>query len=507
MSDENKPDNIDEGDDLLSDFNDLFPEEDDDNLNELDAGDETDDLESLLDGLDTPIESEQGSDSDEDDIDALLDTLDESVSDTENISGETGDSPESPEAADEDNLDSLLDGLEEQVGAITTDDSDVDDDSDSDNELDSLLDEMIEEVEPVEEREIDLDDHELDLSIEGDEADDSSTESESTPDELITADEEAKPEQSVDNNEPDNTEESELDDLISMEEDSFSGDEIAPGAAAIAPAAPEKEEPTKPAAADKPSKEKSNAQEKEVIKKSPSKMGAIIMYLLLFITLGIAGGSLWMALQTQQAIDNNSARLNKLQQQQDLALGDLATPYNPLIEQNSSSIRDLDQRINELSKIVEGPLSHINASTGEETISKLESQLQLLQERLQQLEQNMGQKLTELKEELAKRPTVVAATTAPPLIVKSQSNRKPAVKLWALNLLSLASRKGASATVTQLQKQGVNASRTRFSAKDGKTWYRVRVTGFSSYAAAKSYAKEMPKVTGIRPSQTWVTPE
>jgi len=498
VSDENKPDNIDEGDDLLSDFNDLFPEEDDDNLNELDAGDETDDLESLLNGLDTPTESVQGSDSDEDDIDALLDTLDESVGDAEEISDETGDSPESPEAADEDNLDSLLDGLEEQVGAITTDDSDVDDDSD--NELDSLLDEMIEEVEPAEEREIDLDDHELDLSIESDEPDDSSTESESTPDDLINTDEEAKPEQSVDNNEPDNTEESGLDDLIAMEEDSFSGDEIATGVDAIAPTAPEKEEPATPAAADKPSKEKGNAQEKEAIKKSPSKMGAIIMYLLLFITLGVAGGSLWMTLQAQQSIESNGARLSKLLKQQDLALGDLATPYNPLIEQNSSSIRDLDQRINELSKMVEGPLSHMNANTGEETTRKFE-------ERLQQLEQKMTQQLAELKEELAKRPTVVAATTAPPLIVKSQSNSKPAVKLWALNLLSLASRKGANATVTQLQKLGVNASRTRFTAKDGKTWYRVRVTGFSSYATAKSYAKEMPKVKGIRQNQTWVTPE
>ena len=119
----------------------------------------------------------------------------------------------------------------------------------------------------------------------------------------------------------------------------------------------------------------------------------------------------------------------------------------------------------------------------------------------------MAQKLTELKEELAKRPTVVAATTSPPLVIKSQKSSTKPVKLWALNLLSLASRKGASATVKQLQKVGVDASRNRFTAKDGKTWYRVRVTGFSSYAAARSYSKEMPRVKGIHQSQTWVTPE
>jgi len=497
VSDENKSDNIDDGDDLLSDFNDLFPEEDDDNLNELDAADEDDDLESLLEGLDAPTES------DEEDIDALLDTLDESVSsdnteEIEEISDIITDSSESSEADVEGNLDSLLDGLEEQVEGITADNSG------DESELDNLLDEMIEEVKSGEDRELSLGDNELDLSVDNDSEVADESISENVPEDLISTDEDSA-EPSVDNNTPDNTaEESSLDDLISMEEETtFSVDEPSMEATATeAPVSvattPANEEPTEPVATTKPSVEKSST--REIVEKSPSKTGTIAVYLLLLIALAVAGGSLWMTLQAQQAVDNNGIRLNKLQKQQDLALSDLATPYNPLIEQNSSSIRDLDQRINELSKMVEGPLSHMNANTGEESISRLE-------ERLQQLEQKMTQQLAELKEELAKRPTVIAATTSPPLMVKSPSNGKPAVKLWALNLLSLASRKGASATVSQLQKAGVKASRTRFTTKDGKTWYRVRVTGFSSYAAARSYAKEMPKVKGIRPNQTWVTPE
>lgn len=479
MNDENKPDNIDDGDDLLSDFNDLFPEEDDDNLNELDAGDEGDDLESLLDGLDAPSEGDQESesDSDEEDIDALLDSLDESINDV---------STESPEADAEDNLDSLLDGLEEQVEGITTEDGDDDEEG-----LDNLLDEMIEETKPAEEREFDLDDHELDISIDGDD--------ESEPEALISTDDES--EQSVDSSGPDdNSQEGGLDELISSEEPFISGDEIeiekeaaAPTAATTTTTTTEKDIPP----ADSPSEERSS---REGIEKSPSNMGTIAVYLLLFIAVGVAGGSLWMTLQAQQAVDNNGVILGKLQKQQDLVMSDLGTPYNPLVEQNSSAIRDFDQRLNELSKMVDGPLSHMNASTGEETIGRLE-------ERLVQLEQKMTQQLAELKEELAKRPTVVAATTAPPLLIQSPKSSSKPVNVWALNLLSLTSRKGANDTVKRLQKAGVDASRTRFIAKDGKTWFRVRVIGFNSYATAKSYAKEMPKVKGIRQNQSWVTPE
>lgn len=491
MNDETKPDNIDDGDDLLSDFNDLFPEEDDDNLNELDAGDEGDDLESLLDGLDAPSEGDQESDGDEEDIDALLDSLDESISDESDESIDTIDeisdvSTESPEADVEDNLDSLLDGLEEQVEGITAEDGEED--------LDNLLNEMIEETKPAEEREFDLDDHELDISIDGDD--------ESGPEALISTDDES--EQSVNSSEPDeDSQEGVLDELISSEDQFISGDEIDIEKEVAAPlptaaTTTETEAPARPTPTDNLSEERIG--HREGVEKSPSKMGTIAVYLLLFIAVGVAGGSLWMTLQAQQAVDNNGVILSKLQKQQDLAMSDLGTPYNPLVEQNSSAIRDLDQRLNELSKMVDGPLSHMNASTGEETIGRLE-------ERLAQLEQKMTQQLAELKEELAKRPTVVAATTSPPLLVQSQKSSSKPVNVWALNLLSLTNRKGANDTVKRLQGAGVDASRTRFIAKDGKTWFRVRVIGFNSYAAAKSYAKEMPEVKGIRQNQSWVTPE
>ena len=209
------------------------------------------------------------------------------------------------------------------------------------------------------------------------------------------------------------------------------------------------------------------------------------LYLVLGVALILAGGSFWMTLQTQNTADYNRNLLNQLKEQQDLMRRSASDNYNPTVDQNSHAIREIDQRISELSTVVDGPLSHMKANTSEGLIVKLEG-------RLQQLEQ----KLAKLKQAPVKQSTTsqsrVAATTA-----------APDGKLWALNLLSMSNKKAANDAIGRLEKAGVNASINNFTAKDSKAWYRVRVTGFASYDEAKAYAKEMPKVSGI--SQTWVT--
>ncbi len=425
MADENKPDNSDDVDDLLSDFNDLFPEEDDNESHESGANEELDDLDSLLEGLDEPIESSPGSEKD-------------SAEDTES------------------NLDSLLDGLEEQVGEIAGDGSEAKED-----DLDNMLDEMMADTQPAAERDLDIANDELDLSVESAQPD---ADEENALNELISSNEDKL-----------------LDDELEMELDA----KMAEAATATTPA----DEPsfdTLPTMA---------ARESKSVAKPASKLAGMVIYLILVIALGLSGGSIWMTLQAQQAADNNSVKLNKILKQQDRTQRNLSdTPYNPLVEQNSSAIRDLDLRISELSTMVEKPLSHMGANSSEEVIGKLE-------ERLQQLEQN----LVKVKEELAKRPTVVATTTAPPLLIKAPESSAKVEKLWALNLLSLTIRKGATDAVKRLKDAGVDASTNRFTAKDGRTWYRVRITGFSSYEAAKAYSRKMPKVRGI--SKAWVTAE
>jgi len=483
VSDENKPDALDDGDDLLSDFNDLFPEESDDESSELEIDDETDNLDALLEDLESPVVSGEPISGDEDEIDSLLDSIDETLGDVgaDEESSESADEVQVDDIAtdDESDLDSLLDGLEEHVDEIT--------DSDEGNNIDSLLDEMVAETESSDERELEIKKDELDLSVAA-EIDQSVTE---MPEEIT--------EEAV---------ESSLDDLISDEEDTFAEDEpeidtvtktaVVTAAAMTTATEEEPETAEESAQASRPQQIQSEGEG------FSSRLGGIVVYSLLFIALAVSGGAIWMVLQAQKSADINRVNISQLKKQSERSRASSDTGYNPLVAQNSSAIRDMDQRINELSTVVEGPLSHINSSS-EEMMAEYKVHIQQLEQQITDLKNEMGEQIAILKRELEKRPTVVAATTSPPLVVKvPQSSLKPA-KLWSLNLLSLSSREGALDTVERLQNAGVNASRNRFIAKDGKTWYRVRVTGFSSYEAAKAYAEKMPKIQGI--SQTWVTTE
>ncbi|MCW8824839.1 MAG: SPOR domain-containing protein [Gammaproteobacteria bacterium] len=477
MTDENKPDAIDDGDDLLSDFNDLFPEESDDDalLNELDADD--DDLDSLLDGLNSPTEvaeepaeesPAQESVDELDDLDALLDDLDSSINLDSESEEETAEPAESADAPDD--LDALLDDMEGHVDEIISDETPA---PESEDDIDSMLDDLVADSEPSPERELDIDENELDLSVDIDE-----------PEEIAAAPAEEEPVESM------------LDDLISDDEEPFAEEEPELVVAAEPASVAEIEAEEEPAAI--PDEPRAEVPEPAIAAsespKSSSMVGTILVSLFIIIALGAGGGGVWLALEAQKAAQINNSKITKLQKENSQLRMASESTYNPIVDQNSSSIRDLDLRINELSRMVDGPLSHMDANANEEVIGKLE-------ERLQQLEQ----RIAELKVEMEKRPTVVATATAPPLVTKVAETAKKPAQGWALNLLSLSSREGANSEVNRLQKAGVNASRDPFTTKDGKIWYRVRVTGFGTYDEAKAYAKTMPKLKGI--SDTWVTKE
>ncbi len=408
MSAEKKSSDIDHNDDLLSDFNDLFPEEGDSfNALEVDGGDN--DIDSLLDGLEPLSEG--------------------SIDTAETPAG-------TPiENAKEDNLGSQLDELEEQVDEITGND---------DLELEHLLNKMVEEVRVEVAHDLDTDTGDLDLHAGG---------ADEVPEITATTFKTALGtdfENIADSPKP------------PFLEDSYTQTLYAKNAAEIATA-------------------------------SPSKLATTNIYLLLIAALGVGGASLWLTLQSQQTIVRQSTTIDKLQKEQKKEARSVLddAPYNPIVAPNSSSISDLDQRLNDLSKMVEGPLSQINATTSKESIDKLKG-------RLQQIEQSLGS----LKDELTKRPPVVAATTPPP-IAKTINGDTPTVKIWAINLLSLSSSKGANDAVKRLQMAGIDASSSRFVAKDGKTWYRVSIAGFNSREEANAYARMMPIIEGN--GQHWIT--
>jgi cell division septation protein DedD len=484
VSDENKPDALDDGDDLLSDFNDLFPDESDDDLHELAIDDDADDLDSLLEDLDAP----EADGADEDDIDSLLDSLDDSLDSDDTAEPSVTDPvEESVSDESESDLDSLLDGLEEHVDEMIDDgdeedldslleglkededviaDTDGMDDGDDLEDLDSLLDEMVAEAKPADVRELDIDQEDLNLAIEDD-----------------------------------------MDDLISNDEDTLSANELVAAAAATAAAATvattTATENHKVKSAEPPA-ETASAHNTPVKSESRSSgVGNFVIYTLLIITLAAAGGAFWLVLQAQQSADINKAQIAKLQKQSDRGRTASEGMTNPQIDKNSSAIRNLEQRVNELSTMVEGPLSHINSGNNEEMLARYASQVEQLERQFIELKQESNEQLSLLRGELEKKPAMVAATTSPPLLLKAaESSNKPGA-LWALNLLSLSNRQGADDEIKRLQSAGINASREQFTSKSGKSWYRVRVTGFDSYDAAKAYSREMPKLPGI--DNTWVT--
>ncbi|MCW8888887.1 MAG: hypothetical protein OQK25_07485 [Gammaproteobacteria bacterium] len=361
MTEENKPDAIDDGDDLLSDFNDLFPEEsgDDALLNELDADD--DDLDSLLDGLNSPTEdadeSAEESVDELDDLDSLLDDLDSSI----NLGSESEEKTEEPaEGTDtSDDLDTLLDDMEGHVDEIISDETPT---PENEDDIDSMLDDLVADTEPAPERELDIDENELDLAVGINE-----------PEEITAAPAEEEPVESM------------LDDLISDDEEPFAEEEPEPVVAAE-PAAPvAKIEPEEEPAAipDEPRAEVPEpAMAASESPKSTSMVSTILVSLFTIIALGAGGGGVWLALEAQKAAQINNSKITKLQKENSQLRMASESTYNPIVDQNSSSIRDLDLRINELSRMVDGPLSHMDANTNEEVIGKLEERLQQLEQRV-----------------------------------------------------------------------------------------------------------------------------
>jgi cell division protein FtsN len=72
---------------------------------------------------------------------------------------------------------------------------------------------------------------------------------------------------------------------------------------------------------------------------------------------------------------------------------------------------------------------------------------------------------------------------------------------WAVNFESHTSEKSATAAVIRLRGQGINAEKHTH-IKDGTTWYRIRVPGFSSSAEARAYAENILAKSGF--SEAWI---
>lgn len=211
--------------------------------------------------------------------------------------------------------------------------------------------------------------------------------------------------------------------------------------------------------------------------------GVVVLSLSLLLSLA----ALWMGLGLGAQIDVLNQNVSELQQRllSQSRRGTIA-PQAQLGEQ----LNRLGERVNELAVIVEGPVGHLRESTQQE--------LQALGLRLDRLEQGNS----------VQPQPVVAVTSSKPLVSKAEPVMAAAATAksggWVINLLSVSSAGTAKEELGRLRKLGIRADQQAVT-QQGKTWYRLRVTGFDSYAGAKAYIDTVEKQTGFR--SAWVAKE
>lgn len=151
-----------------------------------------------------------------------------------------------------------------------------------------------------------------------------------------------------------------------------------------------------------------------------------------------------------------------------------------------TQMRDLAARVNDLAVIIEGPFSHLRQSNEESLLS-------------------LTQRLERLEREAVARSGVTAPVTAPAtqgsVIVPSATTAEGG---WVINLISLSSEKDAREQMLRLRKAGVRVE-MQHAQNDGKSWYRLRVPGFTNYEGARAYIATVEKQAGVE--NAWVAKE
>lgn len=153
-----------------------------------------------------------------------------------------------------------------------------------------------------------------------------------------------------------------------------------------------------------------------------------------------------------------------------------------------TEISELGRRVDDLGVLIEGPFSHLRQSN-EET-------LEALSQRLERLERDVAAKRVRTSTD-AKPPPVAAAGHSQVGVTSGDGG-------WVINLIALSSRSDAQKQMMRLRKAGVRVE-MQHAEHDGKSWYRLRVPGFSSYEGAKAYIKTVEKKANVE--NAWVAKE
>jgi len=235
-------------------------------------------------------------------------------------------------------------------------------------------------------------------------------------------------------------------DFEAGEEEEVAPTPEAPGAAAVA----KETEPEIPVAA--PAREAAPATEQE--KQAPARRrGSGFATLLGLIGFAVAAGSLWMNLELTKRVEqleNNLTDMNRSHRQE---------------------IMRLKQRLNKATP-----------ATRQETGSQPRSKTK----------RTTARKKTAVKKPAKSKKAITPAT---PASTGQQAGN------WVVNLSSFATARAADAELKRLAKLGITAEKAHVNSQ-GKTWYRIRITGFASAEQAKTYSKTLASKYGIR--DAWV---
>ena len=161
----------------------------------------------------------------------------------------------------------------------------------------------------------------------------------------------------------------------------------------------------------------------------------------------------------------------------------------PPAEGAPAEVTRLHSRIEEVATLIEES-SHMHDSSGEE-IDSLKSRIAKMEEEIGGLRDNAADRGPATEVQIPS-PASAARISSAPAASKGS---------WAVNLESHTSEKAAAAAVIRLRGQGINAEKYAH-IKDGTTWYRIRVPGFSSSAEARAYAENVLVKAGF--SQAWI---
>ncbi len=155
------------------------------------------------------------------------------------------------------------------------------------------------------------------------------------------------------------------------------------------------------------------------------------------------------------------------------------------LERMQTDIAALAGRINELAIIIEGPMSHLRQSSEEALVE--------IDQRLGRLEGALSELSSAPPQQVAVQQPAAAPRSAP-----AQSGTGD----WVINLVSLSNEQDARTELERLRQLGIRAEVQR-AQHEGRTWYRLRVTGFDSRDGATAYVDTIADKAGLQ--NPWVT--